>query len=201
MDSVTPAAAPIGYRIVLDPAAWTRIRLDEHAEADVRALLDTAFADVPEDEAAAARQQLASRFALQIAAARGRSGLDLYIPADPAHRHAGAFVVLAAEVTIPTSAPLNPVDLVVKVAAGNPAARTGVIGGSPAVRIDNAAVLDADGQEPANRRVEYIVAVPHDAQNRWLSLALTAAGGANAGAADVDRVVAGFDQAVAALEW
>src|SRR5690242_2802328 len=112
MEPVTSSASPVRYRIALDPAAWTRVRLDEHAEADVRALLDTAFADVPEAEAAAARQQLASRFALQIAAARSRNGLDLYIPADPAHRHTGAFVVLAAEVTIPTTAPPNPVDLV-----------------------------------------------------------------------------------------
>ena len=162
MDSVTPAASPVRYRIALDPAAWSRIRLDEHAEADVSALLDTAFAGVPEEEASPARQEVAVRFATQIAAARGRSGLDMYLPADPVHRHTGAFAILAAEVAIPTTVPLDPVELVTKVAAGNPAARTGVIGGSPAVRIDNASVLDADGEPPRARRVEYIVAVPHD---------------------------------------
>jgi hypothetical protein len=201
MDPASPEASPVRYRIALDPMVWSRVRLDGHAEADLGVLLDAAFAGVPEDEAAPARQQLASRFATQIAAARGRNGLDMYIPADPAHRHTGAYVVMTAEVSIPTTTPLNPVELVTKVAAGNPAARTGVIGGSPAVRIDNAAVLDADGEEPTTRRVEYVVAVPHDPRGRWLSLALTAAGGPDADAAEVERVVGGFDQAVAGLEW
>jgi hypothetical protein len=201
MDPVTPAASPVRYRIALDPGAWTRVRLDGHAEADVSALLDTAFAEVPEDEAAPARQQLASRFATQIAAARGRNGLDLYVPADPVHRHAGVFAILAAEVAIPTTVPLEPVALVARVAQGNPAARTGVIGGSPAVRIDSASAPEADGEPPRARRVEYVVAVPHDERRRWLSIAFTGLGGPDADPAGTDAAVAGFDQAVAALEW
>jgi hypothetical protein len=196
MDPVTPAAPPIRYSLALDPAAWHRIRLDGHAEADVRVLLDQAFAGVPESEAAAAREQLAERFAAQIAAARARNGLDLYLPADPAHRHAGAVAVLAAQVVIPTSVPLDPAVLVAKVADGNPAARTGVIAGSAAVRIDNAGALDADGGEPAARRVEYIVAVPNDPEGRWLSVALTALPDAG-----TDVLVAEFDQVIATVQW
>ena len=201
MHPAKPAASPVRYRLALDPAAWTRVRLDEHAEADVSALLDTAFAEVPEEEAAPARRQLASRFATQIAAARGRDGLDLYVPADPAHRHGGAFAILAAEVAIPTTVALEPVSVVAKVARGNPAARTGVVGGSPAVRIDSAAAPGADGQAPRDRRVEYVVAVPHDARRRWLSIALTGWNGPDAVPAETEAAVAGFDEAVAALEW
>lgn len=196
MDPVTPAAPPVRYSLALDPAAWHRIRLDDHAEADVKVLLDQAFAGVPESEAAAARQQLAERFTTQIAAARARNGLDLYLPADPVHRRAGAVAILAAQVVIPTSVPLDPAELVAKVAAGNPAARTGVIAGSAAVRIDNAGALDADGGEPPARRVEYIVAVPNDPDGRWLSVALTTL--ADAGA---DPLVAEFDEVVGTVRW
>lgn len=216
MDAESPGEPNLAYRLPLGDA-WARIRLDENAEADVRALLDTAFTGVPDEAAAETRNALAQRFSAQIQAARSKSGLDLYLPSDPVHLAGGgnsaSAVILAAKVVIPAAVAPDPVEVVTRVAAANPAARTGIIGGTPAVRIDHsgltpeqAAAAEADeddGEEttPRRRHIEYVMAVPNDPEHRWLSLALTAQAAAGQDATGVDAKVADFDQAVATMEF
>jgi hypothetical protein len=203
---------PIAYRLDLG-AGWTRIRLDEHAEADVNAFLDTVFAAVPADAAEAGRGLIAGRLGTQIMAGRAKGGIDFYIPT-PGGGPVPALTVMAAEVKIPTAAAPEPADVVARVAASNPTARTGVIAGMPAVRIDRSAGTDPDAgpdeadaedgagpQPPRPRHIEYVVPVAGDPDHRWLSIALTGQARPGADEAKVDAAVSAFDQAVAELAW
>ncbi|MEZ0106653.1 hypothetical protein ABH920_000634 [Catenulispora sp. EB89] len=207
----TANSKPITYRLDLGEG-WTRIRLDEHAEADVSAFLDLAFAAVPADAAEAGRGLIAGRLNTQIVAGRAKGGIDFYIPT-PGAGPAPALTVMASEVKIPSAAVPEPADVVARVAASNPTARTGVIAGMPAVRIDRSAGLDPeaeaaeqdadddDPQPPRPRHIEYVVPVAGDPDHRWLSIALTGQAGPGADEAKVDAAVSRFDQAVAELAW
>ena len=203
---------PIRYRLTMG-AGWRRIRLDEHAAADVGAYLDAVFATVPADVAGTARDAIETRLTAQIMAGRARGGIDFYVPV-PGDSRAGsrpALTVLTAEVKIPgpvTAVP-EPTEVVARVAAANPTARTGVVAGMPAVRIDRSGTAPAgDGAETAAaqprrgpRHIEYILPVAGDPDHRWLSLALTGQAGPNGDERAVDIAVAVFDRAVAELIW
>ncbi|MEY9889813.1 hypothetical protein ABIA31_003470 [Catenulispora sp. MAP5-51] len=208
----TANSKPINYRLNLGEG-WTRIRLDEHAEADVNAFLDTVFAAVPADAAEAGRGLIAGRLGSQILAGRAKGGIDFYIPT-PGGGPVPALTVMASEVKIPSAAVPEPADVVARVAASNPTARTGVIAGMPAVRIDRSAGADPDAepadedpaeqdgpQPPRPRHIEYVVPVAGDPDHRWLSIALTGQAGPGADEARVDAAVSRFDQAVAELAW
>jgi hypothetical protein len=203
---------PIDYTLNLGEG-WTRIRLDDHAEADVNAFLDTVFASVPADAAEAGRGLIAGRLSTQIMAGRAKGGIDFYIPT-PGHGPVPALTVMAAEVKIPSAAVPEPADVVARVAASNPTARTGVIAGMPAVRIDRSAGAgpdaeldteddeDTDGpQPPRPRHIEYVVPVAGDPDHRWLSIALTGQAGPGGDEAKVDAAISAFDAAVSELAW
>ncbi|MBS2535919.1 hypothetical protein KGQ20_24455 [Catenulispora sp. NF23] len=202
MDSVAPELGPITYRLGLGED-WYRIRLDEHAEADVKAFLDVMFDGLPADAAEQVRTLLSVRFATQIAAARARRGIEMLVPAPkPGGAALPGAAVLIAEVVIPTSVVPDPVEVAARVAQGSAGARTGVVAGSVAVRIDHtAADTEADGEdgEPESstpKRIEYVVAVPNDP--RWLSIDLSVRA---VEGFDVERMIAEFDEAVAGLDW
>ncbi|MEZ0108641.1 hypothetical protein ABH920_002642 [Catenulispora sp. EB89] len=201
MDHVTPEREPITYRLALGED-WYRIRLDEHAEADVKAFLDVVFDGIPTVAAEQLRTLLTAQFAAQIAAARSKRGIELLVPTP---RRGGAALpgaaVLTAEVVIPAPVVPDPVEVVARVAHGSAGARTGVIAGSVAVRIDHSAAddgLDADDRllPPTRKRIEYVIAVPNDP--RWLSIDLSvqAINGFN-----MDQTITDFDQAVGQLSW
>ncbi|WP_194898358.1 hypothetical protein [Catenulispora pinisilvae] len=207
----TANSEPINYRLDLG-AGWTRIRLDEHAEADVNAFLDTVFAAVPADAAEAGRGLIAGRLGTQILAGRAKGGIDFYIPT-PGGGPVPALTVMASEVKIPSAAVPEPADVVARVAASNPTARTGVIAGMPAVRIDRSAGIDPAAEDlddedddgdiptPRPRHIEYVVPVAGDPDHRWLSLALTGQAGPGGDEATVDAAITKFDAAVADLAW
>ncbi|NUP47744.1 MAG: hypothetical protein HOW97_10585 [Catenulispora sp.] len=200
MASATPEHAPITYRLDLGEG-WYCIRLDEHAEADVKTFLDVMFDGVPADAAEQTRTLITTQFTTQIAAARAKRGIELLIPAPKPHATVlPAAVVLVAEVVIPAPIVPDPVDVVARVAREAPNARTGVIAGSVAVRIDHseadAEAEASDDTPPSRNRIEYVIAVPNDP--RWLSIDLSVQA---VDGFDTDQAIAKFDQAVAELTW
>lgn len=201
MDHVTPEREPITYRLVLGED-WYRIRLDEHAEADVKAFLDVIFDGIPADAAEQLRTLLTVQFAAQIAAARSKLGIEMLVPMPkPGGAALPGAAVLIAEVVIPATVVPDPVEVVAWVAHSSAGARTGVIAGSVAVRIDHSAAdadLDADqGLVPTTpKRIEYVVAVPNDP--RWLSIDLSVQA---IDGFDMDQTITKFDEAVGRLSW
>ncbi|WP_194923121.1 hypothetical protein [Catenulispora pinisilvae] len=205
MESVTPEREPITYRLALGED-WYRIRLDEHAEADVKAFLDVMFDAIPADAAEGIRALIGVQFAVQIAAARSRRGIELLVPSPkPGGAALPGVAVLVAEVVIPTPVAPDPVEVAARVARGAASTRTGVIAGSVAVRIDHSAA-DAEEDEddganagpvvPTRQRIEYVIAVPNDP--RWLSIDLIVQAVAGF---DVEQTITDFDQAVGQLGW
>lgn len=200
MDPVTPEREPITYRLALE--GWYRIRLDEHAEADVEAFLNVMFDGIPAGAAEQVRTLFTIQFAAQIAAARSKRGIELLLPAPKAGGTAlpGA-AVLIAEVVIPAPVVPDPVEVVARAAQGSAGARTGVIAGSAAVRIDHSGV-DTEGEAddepltPPRRRIEYVIAVPDDP--RWLSIDLSVQA---IDGFDMNHTITEFDEAVGQLIW
>ena len=201
MDSVTPEREPITYCLDLGED-WYRIRLDERAEADVKVFLDVMFDGIPADAAEQTRTLITSRFAAQIAAACAKRGIELLVPSPkPQGAALPAVAVLVAEVDIPSPAVPDPVEVVARVARDNIGARTGVIAGTVAVRIDHSVTateseLDTDDTPPTGKRIEYVIAVPNDP--RWLSIDLSVQ---TIDGFDIDEAITKFDQAVAMLNW
>jgi hypothetical protein len=205
MDSVTPRREPITYRLALGDG-WYRIRLNEHAETDVKTFLDVMFDAVPADQATATRALIETRSAAQILAARARDGIDLYIPAPVAGTGPmPALSIMTAEVVLPGPAAPQPSDVVATVASGNAAVRTGVIAGMPAVRIDHTAqeqdLPEQARDVPGLRHIEYLLPAANDPHRRWLSIALTAQPTPAHGQEETDTAVAAFDQTVTELAW
>ncbi len=208
MESVTPERDPITYRLA-PGQDWYRIRLNEHAETDVKAFLDVMFDGVPVEAAEQARVLIGVQFAAQIAAARSKRGIDILVPAPkPGGAAMPGAAVLVAEVVIPGSVVPDPTEVVTRVARNAIGARTGVIAGCPAVRIDHS-MADADARAnigggkgtdvdgpPTPKRIEYVIAVPND--SRWLSIDLSVQA---VNGFDVEQTIAKFDQTVAGLSW
>lgn len=199
MDSVTPEREPITYRLTLGDD-WYRIRLDESFETDVKAFLDVLFDGIPAEAADQTRSLITAQFATYIATARARRGIELLVPAPKSGGAAmpGAAILLA-EVVIPSPVAPSPTDVATQVARNTVGARTGVIAGSAAVRIDHSFAgsgTNADTAPPRQKRIEYVIAVPHDP--RWLSidLSLQAVDGF-----DMAGTATKFDQLVTALNW
>ncbi|ACU74252.1 hypothetical protein Caci_5393 [Catenulispora acidiphila DSM 44928] len=200
MASVTPERQPITYCLEFGED-WYRIRLDEHAEADVNAFLDVLFDGIPADAAEQGRTLFNGQFAAQITAARSRRGIELLVPAPKPHAAAlpGA-AVLVAEVVIPAATVPDPIEVIAHVARNNAGARTGLIAGSVAVRIDHSFagpdIEDGTDVSPSPQRVEYVVAVPNDV--RWLSIDLSVQAVAGF---TTHQAITEFDQAVGRLTW
>ena len=185
--------APIRYRLALG-AGWQRIRLDENAGADVKAYLDTVFGAVPSGTAESARALIETRLTTQIMAGRAKGGIDFYVPAPkPGAGPLPALTIVAAEVRVPTTAVPEPAEIVARVAGANPTARTGVVGGMPAVRIERS------GDQEVH--IEYVQPVAGDTEHRWLSLALSGQAGPGGDDSQIAAAVAAFDRAVAELAW
>ncbi|MEY9935253.1 hypothetical protein ABH926_009928 [Catenulispora sp. GP43] len=199
MASITPERDPITYRLALGED-WYRIRLDEHAEADVKAFLDVMFDGIPTEAAEQARTLIAVQFATYIAAARAKRGIELLVPVPkPGGMALPGAAVLIAEVVIPTAVVPDPAEVVARVARDAVAANTGLIAGSAAVRIDHSVAdseVQADTAPPAQQRIEYVIAVPNDP--RWLSIDLSVQA---VDGFDVEQTIVDFDQAVAGLTW
>lgn len=78
-------------------------------------------------------------------------------------------------------------------------ARTGVIAGSVAVRIDHSAAdaqADDESLPPARKRIEYVIAAPDDW--RWLSIDLSVQ---PTNGSDMEETITKFNEAVARLAW
>ena len=196
MSSVTPEREPITYRLALGED-WYQIRLNEHAETDVKAFLDVIFDGIPGDVVEQARTLFSAQFAGQIAAARAKRGIELMVPSPKPQGALPAVAVLVAEVVIPAPVVPDPVEVVARVARDNIGARTGVIAGSVAVRIDHSVMeFDADDAPPTSKRIEYVIAVPND--SRWLSIDLSVQ---TIDGFDMEEAITKFDQAVATLSW
>ena len=176
--------------------------MDEHAEVDAKAFLDVMFDGIPADAAEQVRNLFAVQFAAQIAAARSKRGIELLVPAPkPGGAALPGAAVLIAEVVIPASVVPDPVEVVARVAQNSAGARTGVVAGSVAVRIDHfAADADTEADDepvpPPRKRIEYVIAVPGDP--RWLSINLSVQA---SDGFDADQAIMDFDQTVARLGW
>ena len=175
-DSAAVPAA-VGYSLVLPPG-WVRIGLRDprRTEAGVKHALDTAFAGYGRDRVAQVRREAEQGLRDQVAAAKKAEGLDLYLPVTMMHGMAVPASFLVSEGRFDTQLELDASEMILSLATGSPAAETVAVDGSVAVRTRKTVAADPERSvESESTRVEYIVAVPGDA-NRWLLIAFSVLG-------------------------
>ncbi len=185
------------------PPAWTRIPLIEGAEHKVDEILDNSFRDLPTDKYGPRRAELKKRLMVQVEAARGRNGIDLYLPVERMHgRTIGAsFVVGTLATDVGQSA--TPEEVLAALATQVENGTVVEVDQSPALRTETmvAAVADADDEKSfGSRRVDYIVAIPGEPE-QFLTIAFSTLGDGDPDGEVAHLLVELFDAVVSTLLW
>ncbi|MBS2965836.1 hypothetical protein KGA66_22485 [Actinocrinis puniceicyclus] len=139
------------------------------------------------------------QFATHAARAAAGGGIALYVPPIRSGRPTLPAAIQIAEVAFPLGAVRDPDVLVARVLARDSGAQFGMLDGAAGVRVDTADAARDAGAHTVARRIEYMLAVPHGGQSRWLSFALTFA--RDMDRATAESVVGAFDAAMATLRW
>jgi hypothetical protein len=192
----------VGYEIVL-PAGWARIPLRGDADRAVDAILDRSFAQLPRDRYGPLRAELRKRILSQVAVARDNEGVDLYFPVEQMHgvTVAASFVVALLRfdsVEVPATE-----DVLTGYAAEAPDARLVEIDAAPAVRTERLVpgVPEAtDDRQYGSRRVDYVIAIPHGA-DQWLTVSFSTVGDGDPERAPARLFVELFDAIMSTFRW
>jgi hypothetical protein len=206
MERVLTAARPAvaGYTLVLPPG-WVRIPVRHGTAAAVRAVVDEALKQVPRsiprDSLAPYRAEMEGRLQEMARQARGRGGVDLYLPA--AARGlvpvGASFVVSEGQLNTPGATPEQMVAYLAALDDGD--RRVVAVDDGAAVRAERVAGAEPTIQITAgSRRIEYMVPVPGE-QGRWVFVVFS-----TFGAGDPDdemaKALAGlFDAIMSTFRW
>jgi hypothetical protein len=203
---VTPQSSPAtGYSVVLPPG-WCRIPVRYGAKKAVQAVIDQVLTsvprNVPRDKIAPYRVELEGKLQTMVREARGKGGIDLYMPLEPMHGLpvSASFVVSEGTLGNPGE-DVDPVQVVTYLATEDGDEAPVTLDGVPAVRTEHSADPEPVTEvEAGSRRVDYMVPVPSE-QNRWLL-----AGFSTLGAGDPDDEFSGalvelFDAIMSTFQW
>ena len=172
-----PVRAATGYSVVLPPG-WRKIPLRTGTEKAIRAVVREAFAalprDAPPDKVGPHRLQLERTLARMVRDARGKGGIDLYLPAGPVYGAPLAASFIVSELSL---GPADPASIAAMLEAADDAMKTVTMDGADGLRAERtAAPAPEHDVDFASRRVGYILPVP-GRPGRWLAIAFSTLGG------------------------
>ncbi|MFD4985934.1 hypothetical protein [Streptomyces sp. NPDC058374] len=202
-----PAASPTGYTLI-PPPGWELIPLREGTEEALRALVDGAVRDLPEelprDRRTEARMALHKELHQAVRQAREAHAHSLYLPVRRVRGHllAASFVV-SERLRAPGSGPRD--DLVAGLlrspGAGREAEATEV-DGAPGVRTEGVVAADpARGVEHDSRHVDYVFPVPGPEGGRWVTVSFSVLTGEGPHGELADALVGLFDAVMTTFRW
>ena len=174
MSAVRSAAS---YSIVLPPG-WRRIPLRTGTEKAIRGVVREAVAslprDAPPDKVGPHRLELERRLTSMAQRARGKGGIDLYVPVGPVYRAPVAASFLVSELSL---GPAGPASVAASMAAEDDTWQPVTLDGADGLRVERTAgPAPGDGVEFASRRVDYVLPVP-GRPGCWLAISFSTLGG------------------------
>lgn len=174
-DSSTSNKRACGYSLVLPPG-WRRIPLRTGTEKAIRAAVKEALAtlprEAPQDRIGLQRLELERRLTALTRQARGKGGIDIYLPIGPVYSAPVAASFLVSELSLKPSAPARVAAIIAREDdTWQPVTLDGIDG----LRVEHAAQADLT-DNPASHCVDYVIPVP-GRPGRWLAAAFSTLGG------------------------
>lgn len=205
------------YALMLPPG-WHRIDARDGSEAELRRIVDRAFAHSSPDQTAALRRKVESGLRDFVAEARSRGVLDLYLPLG--NEEDDPFLASFAVAELAVDPGVDAMHVLLALAGSERGAKAVEIAGSVGLRTEYVrdarsmfqAALRADGDEEDPellelssglevRRVRYIVGVP-GCSAQWVSVVFSTTVPCTAEGAGVgDAFVALFDAIMTSFRW
>jgi hypothetical protein len=107
--------------------------------------------------------------------ARGKGGIDIYLPVGPVYAAPVPASFLVSELSLKAAAPLA---VVARIASEDDTWQPIPVGGADGLRVERAVAADPadDSRQPGSRRVDYVIPVP-GRPGRWLAVAFSTFGG------------------------
>ncbi|MFF8562723.1 hypothetical protein ACF06I_27855 [Streptomyces albidoflavus] len=201
--------APSGYRLVTPPE-WVRIPMREGTEETIRAIVDRAFAqlpdDAPQDSVGPYRRELERRLSEAVHDARRAEALDLYLPIERMHGFTVSASIVVSEMAFEDATAADPSSVTRRLmeSPGRGGESTSVeVDRAPGVRSERVvpgARGEAEEAEPGSRRVEYVIPVPAD-PGRWITVVFSTLGAGDPQGALADLFVELFDAMMTTFRW
>jgi hypothetical protein len=197
-----PAVA--GYTLVLPPG-WARIPVRHGTAAAVRAVVEETLKQVPKsvprDTLAPYHAELEGRLREMARQARGRGGVDLYLPV--ATRSlvpvSASFVVSEGQMNAPRGSAEQMVAYLA--AQENGERRVVTVDDGAAVRAERVAGPESAVEVAAgSRRVEYMIPVPGE-HGRWVFVVFSTLGAGNPDDEMARALTALFDAIMSTFRW
>jgi hypothetical protein len=157
--------------------------------------------NAPRDKVVPFRKEMEQRLTMLASRARGKSGLDLYLPVEPMHGAPIAASFVVSEVSFGSVDVVDPALIVSHMTSETDSSQPITLDGAVGVRAEHAAPADpAQGIEHGSRRVVYTVSVPGD-PDRWLEIAFSTLGGGDPGDDYARLLVLLFDAIMSTFRW
>src|ERR1039457_1535078 len=153
-----PVRAATGYSVVLPPG-WRKIPLRTGTEKAIRAVVREAFTrlprDAPPDKVGPHRLQLERTLTRMVRDARGKGGIDLYLPAGPVYGAPLAASFIVSELSL---GPADPASIAAMLEAEDDAMKAVTMDGADGLRAERtAAPAPEHDVDFASRRLASVV--------------------------------------------
>jgi hypothetical protein len=154
--------------------------------------------DAPPDTVGPHRLQLERTLTRMVRAARGKGGIDLYLPAAPVYGAPLAASFIVSELSL---GPADPASIAAMLAAEDDTMKPVTMDGADGLRSERtAAPAPEHDVDFASRRVDYILPVPGRG-GRWLAVAFSTLGGGSPEDEIAILLAELFDAVMSTFRW
>ncbi len=193
----------IGYTIVLPPG-WQHIPVrrgsDEAIAKISRGVVRQFSKSQPRDTLTAYRIELERRLRAAVGEARRKAATDIYLPVGLVRGIPVPASFLVSELSLGSVEDIDPAHMIANLASGEDS-RAVTVAGAIGARTERTARADPSQQaEHGSRRVDYVLAVPGDA-DRYLAVAFSTIGGGDPDDAYARVLVELFDAMMMTWRW
>lgn len=194
----------VGYTIVLPPG-WYHIPVrrgsDEAITKIARDVIRQFSKTQPRDALTAYRIELERKLRAVVSDARRQAATDIYVPLGLVRGIPIPASFLVSELSLGSVEDIDPAHMIANLASAAGDSQTVTVADAIGVRTERTARADPSKQvEHGSRRVDYVLAVPGDA-DRYLAVAFSTIGGGDPDDAYARVLVELFDAMMATWRW